>query len=296
MVTLVPNGCSFNPFSGESLRAHVVELCNNQSVTRLLWEIGRRSFRRASSYRMATASGVFVNTVFGYLRASVLIFVATTSGGEIRGMDAADLATFAFVSQGFIMISGAFGDAELAERIRSGDVVIDLYRPADMQLWWLATWYGKAAFLVVARGVPPILLGALAFDLRWPEPWWHWLPFVASILLATTVGFAIRFCSNLVTFWLLDNRGIDQMLTMVTGFFAGLLLPLSLFPGWLETVARLLPFASLIQLPAELYLGMHSGFDVLVVLGQQLAWAVVLLAAGRLILVTATRRVVIQGG
>ncbi len=245
---------------------------------------------------MAAASGVFVNTVFGYLRASILIFVATTSGGAIRDMDAADMATFAFVSQGFIMISGLFGDSELAERIRTGEVVIDLYRPADLQLWWMATWFGKAAFQVLARGVPPLLLGALAFDLRWPDPLWHWLPFLASIVLATSVGFAIRFCSNLVAFWLLDNRGVEQMLTTVTGFFAGMLLPIGLFPGWLETVARLLPFASLVQLPAELYLGMHSGSEVAIVLGQQLLWAVALLLAGRVILAAATRRVVIQGG
>lgn len=245
---------------------------------------------------MATASGVFINTVFGYLRASVLVYVATTAGGSVRGLSVTDVATFAFVSQGFIMISGAFGDPELAQRVRSGDVVIDLYRPADLQLWWMATWFGKSAFQAVARGIPPVLLGALAFDLRWPDPWWHWLPFLVSVLLATTVGFAIRFCSNLVSFWLLDNRGTEQMLTLVVNFFAGLLLPITLFPRWLETLARLLPFASLIQLPTELYLGRYHGFGIAAVLGQQLVWAALLLIGGRMILAAATRRVVIQGG
>ena len=32
------------------------------------------------------------------------------------------------------MIVGAFGEIDLADRIRSGDVVVDLYRPADLQL------------------------------------------------------------------------------------------------------------------------------------------------------------------
>lgn len=265
-------------------------------MLRLLWEIGRRSFRRASSYRLATASGVFVNTVFGYVRASVLIVVAAAGGGAIRGFDAVDLATFAFVSQGFIMISGAFGDPELAERIRTGDIVIDLYRPADLQLWWLATWLGKAAFQAVARGIPPVLLGALTFDLRWPDPWWRWLPFVMAVILATLVGFAIRYCSNLVTFWLLDNRGVDQMLTLLISFFAGLLLPINLFPGWLETTARLLPFASMIQLPTEIYLGRYDGAGVAFVLAQQAAWVAVLLLAGRALQAAATRRVVVQGG
>ncbi len=265
-------------------------------MLRLLWEIGRRSFRRTSSYRLATASGVFINTVFGYVRASVLLVVAAEAGGQVRGMDSVDLATFAFVSQGFIMISGAFGDPELAERIKSGDVVIDLYRPADLQLWWLATWLGKAAFQAVARGIPPVLLGALTFDIRWPDPWWHWFPFLLAVCLATLVGFALRFCSNLVTFWLLDNRGVEQMLTLLISFFAGLLLPINLFPDWLQGVAYSLPFASMIQLPTEIFLGRHDGGEIMVVLAQQLLWVVLLLLAGRLLLVVATRRVVVQGG
>ncbi len=265
-------------------------------MSRLWWEIARRSFRRASSYRLATASGVFVNTVFGYLRASILIFVATAAGGSIRGQSATDLATFAFVSQGFIMTIGAFGDHELAERIRTGDVVIDLYRPADLQLWWAATWFGRSGFLALARGIPPVVLGALAFDLEWPDPLWHWLPFLASVVLATTVGFALRFCSNLLTFWLLDNRGVEQLLTVLISFFSGLVLPITLFPSWLERIARALPFASMIQLPTELYLGRYDGMEIVSVLAQQAGWAVALLLVGRAVLRAATARVVIQGG
>lgn len=266
------------------------------AATTLAVEVARRSFRRASSYRLATVSGVFVNTVFGYLRASVLVFVAVSSGGSVRGLSGEDLATFAFVSQGLIMVVGVFGDTELSERIRTGDIVVDLYRPVDLQLWWLATWIGKSTFQVLARGVPPVLLGALAFDLTWPDSWWRWAVFALSLVSATVIGFAVRFCSAVVTFWLLDSRGIDQAVTFVVGFFAGMLLPLSLFPSWLEQIARSLPFASMVQLPVEIYLGKYSGLALVWALGQQVIWAVALLALGRWMLNVATRRVVIQGG
>jgi ABC-2 type transport system permease protein len=226
----------------------------------------------------------------------VLVFVAATSGGAVRGLSAEDLATFAFISQGLIMVVGVFGDTELSERIKTGDVVVDLYRPADLQLWWLATWLGKSSFHVLSRGIPPMLLGAIAFDLNWPEVWWHWLVFALSIVLACLVGFAVRFCSAIVTFWLLDSRGVDQAVTFTIGFFAGMLLPISLFPAQVETVARMLPFASMVQLPAELFLGIHSPSAIAWTLGQQALWAVALLAAGRAMVATATRKVVIQGG
>jgi ABC-2 type transport system permease protein len=245
---------------------------------------------------MATAAGVFVNTAFGYLRAEVLLFVATASGtGVVRGMTGEELVTFAFVSQGFLVVIGAFGDRELAQRVATGDIVIDLYRPTDLQAWWLANWLGRSWFQVLARGVPPVLLGAIAFDLVWPHPW-VWLPFACSLLLATIVGFALRFCANLSAFWLLDNRGVDQMVTVLISFFAGMLLPVNLFPPWLKTVAHALPFVALVQYPTEIYLGLHSGSGMVLVLGRQLLWAVVLLAVGRIMLVAATRRVVIQGG
>ncbi len=265
-------------------------------MPRLLWEIARRSFRRASHYRLATAAGVFVNTVFGYLRAAVLVVVAARAGGEVRGLDEVDLATFAFVSQGFIMVVGVFGDRELAQRIRTGDVVIDLYRPADIQLWFLAIWLGRAGYQVLARGVPPVLLGSLAFELRWPDPWWHWGVFVVSTVLASIIGFGIRFCSNLVAFWLLDNRGVEQMVTMAVNFFTGLLLPIDLFPPWLEALTRALPFPSMLQFPVDVFLGRVSGWGLIWLLTQQLAWVVAMLALGRLILAAATRRVVVQGG
>ena len=78
------------------------------------------------------------------IRAAVLVAVATTAGGQVRGYEPTELVTFAFVSQGFIMVVGVFGDRELSQRIRTGDIVIDLYRPADLQVWWLAVWLGNA--------------------------------------------------------------------------------------------------------------------------------------------------------
>ena len=205
---------------------------------RLLWEVARRSFRRWSTYRMATAAGVFTNTAFGYLRAYILVAVAAAGGGVVGGWDEATLVTFSFLTQGLIACTGAFRESELAERVRTGDVVVDLYRPIDLQAWWLASWTGRAAFTFLARGVPPVLLGAVVFDLVWPAGPAAWAAFAVSVVLASGIGFGLRFCTNLTAFWLLDNRGLDQLVTLVLTFFGGLLIPVVLFPTWLESLAR----------------------------------------------------------
>ena len=73
-------------------------------------------------------------------------------------------------------------------------------------------------------------------------------------------------------------------------------LPLAFFPHWLETFARVLPFASIVQVPIDVYLGKHTGLDLVWVLGVQAAWAVALLALGRVALTRGTRKLVVQGG
>lgn len=263
---------------------------------RLLFEVARRSFRRWSTYRMATAAGVFTNTAFGYLRAYILVAVATAGGAAASGWDEATLVTFAFITQALLAGIAAFGESELAERVRTGDVVVDMYRPIDLQAWWLASWLGRSAFTFLARGIPPVLLGAIAFDLVVPAGPARWLAFLASVLLASLVAFALRFCVNLTAFWLLDNRGVDQLVTLVLTFFGGLLLPVVLFPPWLESVARALPFAAMVQVPAEVFMGRDDGVELLVALGTQAAWFVGLGLLGRALLSAATRKVVIQGG
>ncbi|MGH3337065.1 MAG: ABC transporter permease, partial [Nocardioides sp.] len=79
-------------------------------------------------------------------------------------------------------------------------------------------------------------------------------------------------------------------------FFSGMALPLVLFPGWLGTLARALPWSAIVQVPNDLWLGKYPGVEVLLALGFQLAWAVVLLGCCTLALRSATRKVVLQGG
>ena len=136
---------------------------------RLYFEVARRTYARISTYRSATVAGAFTNTVFGFLLAYVLLAVYAERP-EVGGFDAVDAVTFTFVAQGMLMVLGMFNDTEMADRITTGDVIVDLQRPYDHQAWWAGVSYGKAAYYVLFRGIPPFLIGALVFDLRLPSP------------------------------------------------------------------------------------------------------------------------------
>ncbi|GAA1409602.1 ABC-2 family transporter protein [Kitasatospora putterlickiae] len=260
--------------------------------------VARGAFRRFSTYRTATLAGAFTNTVFGFILAYTFLALWRARPG-LGGYDESAAVTYIWISQALLVtvavMGGGFQD-DVQERFRSGDIAIDLYRPVDFQGWWLATDLGRAAFDLFARGVPPLLVGALAFHTRMPERPLTWVFFLLAVLLALVVSFGVRFLVSLTGFWLHDTEGVRTLVVMLSIFLSGLLLPLALFPGWLGDLAPVLPWAALVKVPTDVFLERVTGAGVLGALGFQLAWALVLLAAGRLVQLLATRKVVVQGG
>ena len=78
-------------------------------------------------------------------------------------------------------------------------------------------------------------------------------------------------------------------------FFSGMILPLVVFPGWLGEVARALPWAAMLQVPADVWLGRHPAWS-LVGAGFQPGWAWCCWSPGGCSTSPATRKVVVQGG
>jgi ABC-2 type transport system permease protein len=161
--------------------------------------------------------------------------------------------------------------------------------------WYLAGDLGRAAYHFLTRGLAPTVIGLLLFDIRLATPL-HAVAFLISIPLAVTVSFALRFLVASTAFWLLDATGPRTLSGAVALFFSGMVLPLVLYPGWLGTLARSLPWSAIIQVPNDLWLGKYAGWQLLGALGFQALWALVLLGCCQLVLGAATRKVVLQGG
>ena len=259
------------------------------------WQLARRSFQRYATYRAATAAGVFTNTVFGFIRGYVFLALYRHRA-EVGGWDATDAITYSFVTQGLLATTGAFGSSDTADRIRTGDIVSDLYRPLRFQAYWAAQNAGRAAFQAVFRGIPPVVVGAAVFSLRSPTSALVVLEFGLSVVLAVQVAFAFSFTVSLTGFWLIDTRGVAQIGLMTMMFFAGAIVPLTYFPPALAHAALALPFPSIVQLPTELFLGRHPGAGALGVIAQQAGWVVVLTLLNEVISARALHKVVVQGG
>lgn len=269
-----------------------------RATVSLWFTVAQRSFRRYSTYRAATLAGIFTNCVFGAIICFTYIAVWEQSPAA-GGYDVKDAVTYAWLGQAMIMTvavwSGGATD-DLAGRIKSGDVAVDLYRPVSLLGWYLASDLGRALYHLLSRGLAPTVVGSLLFDLRYPDGAVAGTQVAVSVVLAVTVSFGVRMLVSASAFWLLDDSGVKSLAAVCAMFFSGLTVPLVLFPGWTRDVASALPWASYLQVPADLWLGKRVGADAWAALGFQAAWTVVLLAACQGVLLLANRRVVVQGG
>jgi ABC-2 type transport system permease protein len=261
------------------------------------WAIGVRSFRRFSTYRIATASGAFTNTVFGFILCGVYLTLWQERPG-LGGYDVPDAMTFVWLQQGLLMPIGIFGattTVELGERVRTGEIAVDLYRPTHLLLWWLSVDFGRAMFQLIVRGGAPLLVGALVFDLKFPSGAISWIAVAAGMTFGILVSFCIRYLIALSGFWIIDSRGMEALGLMLSLFFSGTILPLVVFPGWFGEFARATPWAATLQVPIDIWLGRNPG-GTASALVFQLGWILVLLLICQVTTLFATRKVVIQGG
>jgi ABC-2 type transport system permease protein len=265
---------------------------------RLYLSVARRAFRRYATYRIASAAGVFTQSAFGFIMTFTYIAL-WENRPNLGGYDVTDAVTYVWLGQAMLVPFALFGGGfqnDFLDRIRKGDIAIDLYRPIDLQLWWLASDFGRAGFQLLVRGGGPMLFGTLVFQLRYPTDPLTWLAFGCALVLGLTVSFAIRYLVCLTAFWLLDSRGVDQVAGFCGMFFSGMVLPLNILPGALGELSRALPWAATLQVPADVFLGKHQGAELAQTLGLSAVWALVLLLAGQLLTAVATKKVVVQGG
>ena len=240
--------------------------------------------------------GAVTNAVFGLLRASVLTAAIRSRGGDVGGYDAAAAVTYAWISQALIAVVEIFAWQDIALRVRTGDIAVDLARPVDLQLAFGAADLGRGLAAVLPRSLPILLVGAAVTGLALPASPWPYLLGALGLLLATGVSFACRFVVNLAAFWVVEIRGVVAFYVTVSTLLSGLVLPITWFPPWLQRLAELTPFPAIVQTPTDLLLGRRTGSSALTALGVQLGWLLAVGVAGRLTLAAGSRRLVVQGG
>jgi ABC-2 type transport system permease protein len=112
-----------------------------------------------------------------------------------------------------------------------------------------------------------------------------WLITFLAMAVIGALAFAIDSSSSVFELWL-----------GLYGVFSGYLIPLELFPRWLELTAKVLPFRFMLSFPVELVIGMTPRAEALRELALQWTYVAVLAVAARVTWRLGLRRFAAFGG
>jgi ABC-2 type transport system permease protein len=259
-------------------------------------ELARLSFQRRAAYRAANWTGIAVNFFFFLVHAQVLFafFRARAAAG---GWSQQDAVLYFAASESLLAVIGIFPDyrANLAERVRTGEIVSDLVRPLSLYGHELAERFGSAGYFLLAR-TPPIFLGGLLLYGIAPAARWELVLLPLSLALAIGISSGLWFAAYSGAFWRESANSELAAVTFVSSFLGGMFVPLDFYPEWLRVLADVLPFRGTLYTPVALVAGKLSGSALAFGLLHQMVWFALLALLGRALETRGLRRLAVQGG
>jgi ABC-2 type transport system permease protein len=230
-------------------------------------------------------------SVFGALWRTVLLGQPSATGFRVS-----EMLTYVTLAWGLRSYYNNFLDRELGDRIRRGTIVSDLAMPVDIALSKIAVIHGRAGMRLLTTTLPFALVMAALFPLVAPAS-----PVHASLaLLSATASLAIMCGFNLLVgttaFATEHYSGLCTAKGFLINVLSGIYIPYAMLPDSARSVLQWLPFRSLADLPASLYLGKLTAGAGLAQVALQWTWAIGLILLGRRYWDWMSRRHPVDGG
>ena len=264
-------------------------------LMRLYWAFARVGFINTLAYRLRYYTGIV--TYFIYVSVYYFIWKAIYAhSASIEGFDFAHLLTY--IGVGWIIRSFYFNniDQDLAYQVIEGRLAMDLIKPVNIQVMYVARAAGESVFRLALLTVPTALVLFLVYPLRLPVGIGHAAAFLVSVLLSFLIVAAINFAVGTFALRLQSILGLMRAKFFLLELFSGLLLPMTFFPHMVQKILGVMPFEYISYVPMLIYLGKLNGGGLARAIAIQIFWVAILFALGDGLWRWSTRKVIIQGG
>jgi ABC-2 type transport system permease protein len=183
------------------------------------------------------------------------IWGAVYGGGDttIAGLEYEQMIRYFGIVSLISYLTWGSADWNLSMLVRTGRFLTFSLRPIHHRFFALSQKIGHRALAFFMEFIPCTILFILIFgvDMRPANLGW----FVLSVILASLIHFYVSYCIGLLSFWLVQSDGIRDSYGLIGMVFAGSIVPLVLFPHWLQVTQFFLPFQYTSYVPAMVFLG-----------------------------------------
>lgn len=272
------------------------------AVVRPYAAIVRARFSLMLQYRAAAVAGFVTQCWWGGIK--VMVLTAFYRATVTAPMTLAQAIDYVWLGQALFTMLPWSADPELARMARSGDVAYERLRPLDTYAAWYARAVARRTATPLLRAVPMVLMAGVLFPLIGWSAWALEPPssaaavllFAVSIALVIALSAAVSTGMDVLTVATLSDRGVNMLVGPFIIVLSGSLVPLPLFPDWLQPVLRNQPFAGLMDTPFRIYSGHLAGRVATIALARQAIWVIVLVILGRALMERVMSRLQTQGG
>ena len=244
---------------------------------------------------MAAFAGIATQIFWAFIY--VMIFRALYSeASHFEPISLTQTLSFLWLGQSMMPLLPFRLDKEIETQIRSGQVAYELLRPIDLYGVFFARSLAFRCIPVLLRSCPLWAIAGWFFQLQAPSSFTSLIGFVLSFGGAIVLSSAITTLISITLFWTISGDGIKRLILPISSLLSGILLPLPLFPEWMQSFLSWQPFRGLIDIPCRIYTGMIAAENVVFFLAFQIFWTGVFVWMGRTLLKKFIRRIAIQGG
>jgi ABC-2 type transport system permease protein len=201
----------------------------------------------------------------------VWMAVAKSAGGQVGDYSAAGFAAYFLTLMVTNHLTFTWCAWDFEEQVRNGTLSGQLLRPIDPIHIYVADnlTYKIITMVVVA---PATVALSYAFAPEAHVTYTNLCAASIAVVFAGSLRFLVEYTLALAAFWTTRVFAINDLYYVPLFFFSGQLVPLTLLPDWMQTVANVLPFRWMLAFPVEVAIGRAHVEDVVIGWGIQLLW------------------------
>jgi ABC-2 type transport system permease protein len=166
---------------------------------------------------------------------------------------------------------GEFGGT-LGRLIKSGEINNYLMKPNSAVFAIYATSFGRSGLPMFVAAIM-IMLGLVVQP---PQSIISILLFIAFFINALLISFANNLFEGTLCFHTTEASGMRNSVAHIVGVLSGIMVPLYMFPDWLEKIVRLTPFPAMVFGPTIALSTNSITSEVMFNLGVATFWSILL--------------------
>lgn len=204
---------------------------------------------------------------------------SNSSTDVINGFTIDDMIVYVFMSAIVMNMITSYPDSIMGYEVREGKIGMDIIKPINLKykLYFdsLADFISGVAFVAL-----PLWCGLVFMNYLYNEIFVTsmsmFIYFVVSTFMGFNIMFLFNYCFGILSFFVTNMWGIRNLKHTIVTFLSGTIIPISFFPEIFQNIFSVLPFPYVSYAPIMIYLGKVKGGELLLVIGIQIIWIIIL--------------------